>query len=572
MEIKVIEIKLKKRCKIHYKLTKKVEIMQSIVKSIAKKYSLESIEQNVEDLKSVDSVNIAFLGEFSSGKSSLLNHILEQNILPTGDQPTTKTIVEIMGGGSNDSIKAYTKDGEEISLLDFVDQNTASSHDKIFLNIPSTDFFLKNYTFVDTPGISSLDKSDTDITFGYLPFLDGAIIASDIEKGTISPSILEFLAKPELKTMINNIVFAITKADSKSETDQQKIKEQFIQDLQNYVQSNGLNIKNIADKVVLVSTNNDLLEFKSIVKKHIFDKKEQLLKEKKEKELCKISTNLVELLKEYRDNLEIDFSDIEAKEQTIKDEKQDIENAKRDFANKIETTKTTLENDLKTIISNRLTVLRTINDTQEAQQHLQSMQEEIQLSVDNNIKRFLDTDIALNLPSSMLVSLQTEITEILRYVDVGKTVGTFILADLLIPGSGAVGAAEGAGGVAAREVAKTTAKTAAKVATKVAWLSTVGKIMKEINPVEHVGDFLQKSWIGSKLENSAMQITSNVLSNVFMAIEGETNSMFEEYNNTLKAKQTLLQELYRQRDEKFDEFDRIKDDINQDIKSLKEIC
>ncbi len=556
----------------HHKLTKKVEIMQSIVKSIAKKYSLESIEQNVEDLKSVDSVNIAFLGEFSSGKSSLLNHILEQNILPTGDQPTTKTIVEIMGGGSNDSIKAYTKDGEEISLLDFVDQNTASSHDKIFLNIPSTDFFLKNYTFVDTPGISSLDKSDTDITFGYLPFLDGAIIASDIEKGTISPSILEFLAKPELKTMINNIVFAITKADSKSETDQQKIKEQFIQDLQNYVQSNGLNIKNIADKVVLVSTNNDLLEFKSIVKKHIFDKKEQLLKEKKEKELCKISTNLVELLKEYRDNLEIDFSDIEAKEQTIKDEKQDIENAKRDFANKIETTKTTLENDLKTIISNRLTVLRTINDTQEAQQHLQSMQEEIQLSVDNNIKRFLDTDIALNLPSSMLVSLQTEITEILRYVDVGKTVGTFILADLLIPGSGAVGAAEGAGGVAAREVAKTTAKTAAKVATKVAWLSTVGKIMKEINPVEHVGDFLQKSWIGSKLENSAMQITSNVLSNVFMAIEGETNSMFEEYNNTLKAKQTLLQELYRQRDEKFDEFDRIKDDINQDIKSLKEIC
>jgi len=552
----------------HHKLTKKVEIMQSIVKSIAKKYSLESIEQNVEDLKSVDSVNIAFLGEFSSGKSSLLNHILEQNILPTGDQPTTKTIVEIMGGGSNDSIKAYTKDGEEISLLDFVDQNTASSHDKIFLNIPSTDFFLKNYTFVDTPGISSLDKSDTDITFGYLPFLDGAIIASDIEKGTISTSILEFLAKPELKTMINNIVFAITKADSKSETDQQKIKEQFIQDLQNYVQSNGLNIKNIADKVVLVSTNNDLLEFKNVVKKHIFDKKEQLLKEKKEKELCKISTNLVELLKEYRDNLEIDFSDIEAKEQTIKDEKQDIENAKRDFANKIETTKTTLENDLKTIISNRLTVLRTINDTQEAQQHLQSMQEEIQLSVDNNIKRFLDTDIALNLPSSMLVSLQTEITEILRYVDVGKTVGTFILADLLIPGSGAVGAAEGASGVAAREAAK----TATKVATKVAWLSTVGKIMKEINPVEHVGDFLQKSWIGSKLENSAMQITSNVLSNVFMAIEGETNSMFEEYNNTLKAKQTLLQELYRQRDEKFDEFDRIKDDINQDIKSLKEIC
>jgi len=556
----------------HHKLTKKVEIMQSIVKSIAKKYSLESIEQNVDDLKSVDSVNIAFLGEFSSGKSSLLNHILEQNILPTGDQPTTKTIVEIMGGGSNDSIKAYTKDGEEISLLDFVDQNTASSQDKIFLNIPSTDFFLENYTFVDTPGISSLDKSDTDITFGYLPFLDGAIIASDIEKGTISPSILDFLAKPELKTMINNIVFAITKADSKSETDQQKIKEQFIQDLQNYVQSNGLHIKNIADKVVLVSTNNDLLEFKSVVKKHIFDKKEQLLKDKKDKELCKISTNLVELLKEYRDNLEIDFSDIEAKEQTIKDEKQDIENAKRDFANKIETTKTTLENDLKTIVSNRLTVLRTINDAQEAQQHLQSMQEEIQLSVDNNIKRFLDTDIALNLPSSMLVSLQTEITEILRYVDVGKMVGTFIVADLLIPGSGAVGAAEGTGAVAAREAAKTAAKTATKVATKVAWLSTVGKIIKEINPVEHVGDFLQKSWIGSKLENSAMQITSNVLSNVFMAIEGETNSMFEEYNNTLKAKQTLLQELYRQRDEKFNEFDRLKDDINQDIKSLKEIC
>ena len=81
-------------------------------------------------------------------------------------------------------------------------------------------------------------------------------------------------------------------------------------------------------------------------------------------------------------------------------------------------------------------------------------------------------------------------------------------------------------------------------------------------------DFLNISQDGVLINGS----NDVLISNVFMAIEGETNSMFEEYNNTLKAKQTLLQELYRQRDEKFDEFDRIKDDINQDIKSLKEIC
>jgi len=543
-----------------------------IVANIAKKYSLEKVEQSVTELDSIDSVNVAFLGEFSSGKSSLLNHILNQNILPVGDQPTTKTIVEIMGGSSNDSIKAYTKDGNELSLLDFLEQNTVSSEDKIFLNIPSTSFFLENYTFVDTPGISSLDKTDTDITFGYLPFLDGAIIANDINKGTISTSILDFLAKPELKTMLNNIVFAITKADSKSEIDQQKVKEQFIKDLQNYVKTNNISIKDIANKVVLVSKDSDLEEFKKVVQKNIFDKKEQMLKEKKAKELSKISTQLIELLKEYGNNLEIDFSDIEQKEKTIQEEKQYIEDTKKDFYTKIETLKTTLDHELNTIISNRLITLKTINDTKEAEQHLQSLQNEIQTTVDNNIKRFLDKDIALNLPSSMLVSLQADIAEILRYVDVGKMVGTFVLADLLLPGSGIAGAAEGAGGVAAREVAKKAAvNVVKKQATKFAFLSTVGKILKEVNPVEHIGDFAQKAWIGSKLEDSSKQITSSVLSNVFMAIESETNYIFEEYNNNLKSKQILLHKLYEQKDEKFNEFDRLRDDISKDISILKEV-
>ena len=41
---------------------------------------------------------LAFVGEFSRGKSTLINHLLGRDILPVGAKPTTGTLVSIVAG------------------------------------------------------------------------------------------------------------------------------------------------------------------------------------------------------------------------------------------------------------------------------------------------------------------------------------------------------------------------------------------------------------------------------------------------------------------------------------------
>ena len=74
---------------------------------IAQKFEtlLEDIEQ--------DTYTFVVVGEFSTGKSSFLNALIEQDILPTGVTPTTATI-NIVKYGEQDRITINKLDGTKL--------------------------------------------------------------------------------------------------------------------------------------------------------------------------------------------------------------------------------------------------------------------------------------------------------------------------------------------------------------------------------------------------------------------------------------------------------------------------
>ncbi|EDP73730.1 dynamin family protein, partial [Hydrogenivirga sp. 128-5-R1-1] len=72
-------------------------LLNSIVE-VSHKYGLDDFYNQVKNLKKDLSISIAFLGEFSSGKSSLINALLGKKILPAMDEPTTAAIVEVQSG------------------------------------------------------------------------------------------------------------------------------------------------------------------------------------------------------------------------------------------------------------------------------------------------------------------------------------------------------------------------------------------------------------------------------------------------------------------------------------------
>lgn len=132
------------------------------------------------------SFQIALFGRVSSGKSSLLNHILETNVLPVGVNPITAIPTRIVHGEAPGLIvtDAYNK-RERLSierLTEFVSEQFNPGNSKnvarIVVEMPSPRL-RDGVVFVDTPGLGSLATTGARETLTYLPQCDLGVVLID---------------------------------------------------------------------------------------------------------------------------------------------------------------------------------------------------------------------------------------------------------------------------------------------------------------------------------------------------------------------------------------------------------
>ena len=64
---------------------------------VAKRWNLQSLQEDVDRLNSEQAVHIGFLGEFSSGKSTLINELTGvDDLLPVDLEPTTASAGQVV--------------------------------------------------------------------------------------------------------------------------------------------------------------------------------------------------------------------------------------------------------------------------------------------------------------------------------------------------------------------------------------------------------------------------------------------------------------------------------------------
>lgn len=121
-------------------------------------------------------LSIAFCGHFSAGKSSFINEILEEAILPASPIPTSANVVQIKNGEelahvhffegqsleilppvSFEHVKAYCKDGDQVEAVEYQFP---------FKNLPS------DMVVLDTPGVDSTDDAHRISTESALHLAD----------------------------------------------------------------------------------------------------------------------------------------------------------------------------------------------------------------------------------------------------------------------------------------------------------------------------------------------------------------------------------------------------------------
>ena len=175
---------------------------------------------------------IAFVGEFSAGKTSIVNRILSQdnpNIpqLPVSTKATT-AIPTYIAGGSTVSYSFISGDGKRKTILedtfkkvskDILDQvKGVSSLIKYFV-MTYENPNLKGLSILDTPGFNSNDSEDRDRTIEVINECDALFWVFDVNAGTVNRSSISII-----KEKLNKPLYVvINKVDTKADSEVQKV-------------------------------------------------------------------------------------------------------------------------------------------------------------------------------------------------------------------------------------------------------------------------------------------------------------------------------------------------------------
>jgi GTP-binding protein EngB required for normal cell division len=172
---------------------------------------------------------IAVFGRVSSGKSSLLNHVIGADVLPVGVTPITAVPTRVSYGrepGVRVWIEGCGAQDVGISrLAEFVDERLNRSNEKrvarLAVHFPS-DSLREGIVLVDTPGLGSLSTSGAAETMAYLPRCDVGVVLMDAAS-TLTPDDMRIIQA--LSNASVPVTVLLSKADFLSDADRQRVQK-----------------------------------------------------------------------------------------------------------------------------------------------------------------------------------------------------------------------------------------------------------------------------------------------------------------------------------------------------------
>lgn len=204
------------------------------VVNLCEKVSKDAVAAQ-EESNAQSSIKIAVCGGYSSGKSSFLNSITGiGSVLPTGIEPVSmvNTYINTSDNTKDLCVRGKNIKGDWVSLdkevLDCIQHSSrskvhvASVLDNLYVYVPISKEkeYLRNMTFIDTPGYNNSDNSnvenkisDKDMALKAVSDADVVFWCIDIEAGTISQKDIEVLNSIEGD---KSVIIIFNKMDKKT--------------------------------------------------------------------------------------------------------------------------------------------------------------------------------------------------------------------------------------------------------------------------------------------------------------------------------------------------------------------
>lgn len=181
-----------------------------------KKIEVRSQQENVP-------LVLPLVGEFSSGKTTLINALTDSKKLETATKPTTATIYEVHFGCDSCRATVLDENSHFIEVSDVASlKNETLANAKVVTVFDTSDKVPSSTILVDTPGLSSPDPKHKQTLVNFLPKADGILLVADINQ-QITRSLTDFIETMKLSK--RPIFLVLTKSDTKSLQDIESAKK-----------------------------------------------------------------------------------------------------------------------------------------------------------------------------------------------------------------------------------------------------------------------------------------------------------------------------------------------------------
>ena len=226
-----------------------ISIQLNELTKIARELEVEELVTELEKTQA-DIRNAVFhfvvVGEFSRGKSTIINALLGDKILPASVEPTTAVLTKLYGADQKTFKVRYRDDRpeNEITFQQFrdliapvqprrTDKEQCQRYEERLKEVRSiaridishpAGICKEGVDVIDTPGTNDLDPLREQITYEYIPRADAILfILSALQP--LADSEVAFLVNRVLKTDVARIFFVLNFCDAKSGRELEDVKQ-----------------------------------------------------------------------------------------------------------------------------------------------------------------------------------------------------------------------------------------------------------------------------------------------------------------------------------------------------------
>lgn len=202
--------------------------LEEVVRELSSGTSVDIVAEVRRSLRE-ERFNVAVLGGFKRGKSTLINAMIGSSMLPMGIVPLTSVITKLRFGEET-AAEVLFKDGRKstvsvASIDQFVTEklNPGNLKGVVEVDLRVSSELLKQGVFIiDTPGVGSTYSRNTAVAYEFLSEVDAALFVLGVDP-PMSQAELDFLE--DVRNRASHVFVILNKMDTVRETDGKEVLE-----------------------------------------------------------------------------------------------------------------------------------------------------------------------------------------------------------------------------------------------------------------------------------------------------------------------------------------------------------